>query len=65
MRYSVAENGTVSDVVVTQTGGSKAIDDAIRSLVSQWKYQTAPGCGRREVAAQIEIDPDAMNGRPR
>jgi len=65
VRYSVAEDGTVSDVAVTQTGGSKAIDDAVRSLVSHWKYQTAPGCGRREVAAQIEIDPDAMKGRRR
>jgi len=64
LRYSIAEQGTVSDVVVTQSGGSEAIDDAVRSLVSQWTYRAAPGCGRREVNAQIEIDPDAMKGRP-
>ena len=64
VRYSIAEDGTVGDLVVTQSGGSKAIDDAVRSLVSQWKYRASPGCGRREVNAQIEIDPDAMKGRP-
>ena len=64
VRYSISEEGNVSDVVVTQSGGSKAIDDGVRSLVSQWTYRAAPGCGRREVNAQIELDPDAMKDHP-
>lgn len=58
--YVITEDGRVLDVVSTQSGGSRAIDEVVRSTIGQWRYRAAPGCGDRQVSVQMEVDPDAM-----
>jgi TonB family protein len=46
VRYTVGENGRVSDVAVTRSSGNRALDDAVVRAVRRYRYQPATVDGR-------------------
>lgn len=57
VKYSIQENGTVSDATITRRSGVADMDKKILDAVARWKYKPRPtGCGVIESEMTVTID---------
>jgi len=57
IRYSIEMDGSVSNVSLLKSSGSKAVDDALLDAVIKTSYRPlTPGCGPVETTVTLNID---------
>ena len=61
VRYAIEMDGSVSDVSLLKSSGSKAVDNAMLDAVKKTSYRPlTPGCSRVETTVTLSIDLKAL-----
>ena len=60
LRWTIREDGSVSDVKIRARSKSRAWDDQILARAKKWRFPAAPGCG--DVQMDTAIIPHAVLG---